>query len=47
MSVLSMCRLCLYNTSEYLDFSVDGPDKLQEKIEKFLYIQVMFIIIFY
>lgn len=46
MSIVSMCRLCLYSTSDYFEFAHahgHGPDKILDKIQKFLYLQVLLI----
>lgn len=41
MSIVSMCRLCLYSTSDYFEFAHGhDPDKILDKIQKFLYLQV-------
>lgn len=41
MSLSSLCRLCLYNSNEFIELTLNNPDRLREKIEKFLYIEVM------
>lgn len=41
MSTVSMCRLCLNSTNEYFEFHQShDPDKILEKIQKFLDLQV-------
>lgn len=40
MSILMVCRLCLYNASDYVDLGTDDPNNLREKILKYLLVEV-------
>lgn len=40
MSVSNVCRLCLCNSDDFIELIENSPDKIRDKIEKFLYLEV-------